>query len=107
MPHAFDSVCRMTRFGYSSSSDRKPGWPAKSIYASSRITMPLKRRMTFSISFFGKQLPDGLFGEQRNSSRVFSSAAANNFSASSVKPGSNCTSRICTSLIAAATLYMP
>ena len=69
--------------------------------------MPGNVRTMRSICARGKQLPVGLFGEQSSSSRVSPSVAASSFRSSSEKSGSSGTSRTGTSLIAAATLYMP
>ena len=93
LPHALENVLSTMRFGYASKSSRNGFCPEKSAYASSMTTIPGKRSSTLTISSRSKSFPEGLFGEQRNTNFVCSSATANNLSASNRKPSSNKTGR--------------
>ena len=95
------------RLGYSFIYPERLGSEEKSIYASSTTNIPSKVSASLSIWASGNAFPVGLFGEHTNISFVSASHAPSKSWTGRLNSAPRGTSRICTLLISAATLYIP
>ena len=107
MPLALEKVWSTTRLGKRQMVGSRLGTEQKSMYASSTTTMPGKRSSMSNMVSFGMALPEGLLGEQRKMAFVWASQAASRSSTGREKSSASWTCLTATSLMSAATSYIP